>query len=419
MFSVHLDSAKVGTRTTYLEIAIATMYRNNLKSILLVPIILASLPIHLLALEKCGSEGFVFGQNDIVDQLLSCSTGRIFDLDLTPHGDHVKNTPKTLIEQGLSNKTTVLFAKLGGLWTAKRANFVETAWLCEENKTIINAVIEFNGLNLEVVEKFDVPLHRSQHKLSLHKPCKTFDLPISFCRQSKPIYKTTRTWANRAFFNLTLSQTIGASKPTVEGLSFLFTCPDTFRQKITHSPSATYVISKLVYGLQESSLGRKKRELPDSDNKIPVAHPGSFSMTQDGRSPASPPYHTSVNLILNQVTAAVRSSFEICINSVDCDLSLLQESVSFGTSRFVDHEDSQFFDKSGTRSECSSKRWLKNKLQIADANSINTSGDNDMMQNSHDKRSQSMLNYPTDPNQLLNPHGYYHDNIDHGMIDDE
>lgn len=392
------------------------MELRGIKSILLVTILFISSAIYLVHSEGC-SEDLVYGENDIIDQLLICSVGKSFDLDLTPRGEQRKGTSKALIEQGLSNKTAVVFAKLSGLWSTKRTSFIDTAWRCESNKTLVNAIVELSGLNLEMVEKFDVPLHRNQQKLSQHKPCKTFDLPLWLCRQSKPIYRTTRTWVNRAFFNLTLVQASGELKPSLESLSFMFTCPDTFRQKITHSPSAMYIISKIIHSSQEPQSHHVKRDLSSSENRVPLPHPVSFSTNQDGKGPASPPYHNFVNLINNQLTETLSSAIDSCIGSTDCDLSLMRDFHSFRASR-NNIKTPVHSDKPKTGNECSSKQWLVNRLQLHEESSLspNDIPSDQPMQNGHFKRSQFKLSYPKDPNQLLDPFSHYHDDVSDRVV---
>lgn len=370
--------------------------------------------------EQCKSGGYVYGENEIIDQLMVCSLLKSYDLDLTPQGEYIKNTPKSLVEQGFSNKTSILYAKLSGLWTSRRADFVETGWKCQGEQTSITTVIEISGLSLEIVERVEVPIHRNQHKIAIHKPCKTFDLPLWMCRQSKPIYRTTKTWVNRAYFNLTLTQKPGSNKPTIEKLSLLFTCPETFRQKITHSPSASYILAKHMLTTNEATIHNgdlshhKKRQTTPEDTTVQLSNPVSHHSTQDGRGPATPPYHNSVNLIINQVSEVLHSSLSDCIHINDVDLSLLIDNQSFGRKEYsLSGEDSEANKLSSN--QCSNKFWLKNRIEIAkQAVALGLHEDKAVVDGSHAKRSQTMLKYPTDPNQLLNPYGFYHD----GSIDE-
>lgn len=394
----------------------------------------------LVIANQCGSNDYVYGENEVIDQLLTCSMGRLYDLDLEPHGEYQKRTAKTFVEQGLSNKTSIIFARLNGLWTAKRASFVESGWKCNNETTTVSSIIELNGLSLEVVEKVDIPIHRSQHKLAIHKPCKTFDLPLWMCRQSKPVYRTTKTWVNRAYFNITLSQQVGSKKPAIERLSTIFTCPETYKQKITYSPSAIYLLSKYVFSSSETSQDHttkapiQKRSTNERSytSNIPtyqrdknlITHPVSYATTQDGKSPASPPYHDSVNLITSKATELLRSSLSECINIVDSDLSLMADYSSFNQYKFgkIDGHSTNVGDdgieiidlQKNVNNECSNKAWLKNRINLANQADILDSLNE---QGNHAKRSQFPLRYPVDPNQLLNPYGYYHDNMDQ-MIED-
>lgn len=384
-------------------------------------LMIAATFIAMAEAEKCGSESYVYGENEIIDQLMVCSLSKSYDLDLTPQGEYIKNTPKPLVEQGFSNKTSILYAKLNGLWTSRRADFIDTAWKCLKEQTSISTVIELSGLSLEIVERVDVPIHRNQHKLAIHKPCKTFDLPLWMCRQSKPIYRTTKTWVNKAYFNLTLTQRAGSNKPFIEKLSLLFSCPETFRQKITHSPSASYILTKHMHTTndqqnhpsqstderQQKKVIKKRHTGPAEP--VELAHPGSHHSTQDGRSPALPPYHNSVNLIINQVSEMLHSSLCDCIHINDVDLSLLIDNQSF-TSRNASTMKNNPESNEQEANQCSNKFWLKNRIEIASqANALGLQDEKIYVDEAHTKRSQMMLKYPTDPNQLLNPYSYYHD----------
>lgn len=373
--------------------------------------------------EQCRSEGYVYGENEIVDQLMVCSLSKSYDLDLTPQGEYIKNTPKSLVEQGFSNKTSILYAKLSGLWTSRRADFVETGWKCQKGQTSITSVIEISGLSLEIVERVDVPIHRNQHKIAVHKPCKTFDLPLWMCRQSKPIYRTTKTWVNRAYFNLTLTQKSGSSKPTIEKLSLLFTCPETFRQKITHSPSASYILAKHMLTSNEATahngdLSHHKKRQTTPEEPVQLSHPVSHHSTQDGRGPATPPYHNSVNLIINQVSEGLHSSLRDCIHINDVDLSQLIDHQSFGRKEYSVFGEGNESNELASN-QCSDKSWLKNRIEIAkQAAALGLQEDKAVADGSHAKRSQTMLKYPTDPNQLLNPYSFYHDGSIDELADD-
>lgn len=417
------------------------------KFILPIVLVLSVQVLHsLVAASQCGSNGFVYGENEIIDQLMTCSMAKSSDFDLTPQGDYVKKTAKALIEQGLSNKTSILYARLNGLWTAKRSGLLDSAWSCKENSTTVSSIIELSGLSLEVVEKVDIPLHRSQHKLAIHKPCKTFELPLWMCRQSKPIYRSTKTWVNRAYLNLTLTQQNGLKKPEIDKLSLIFTCPETFKQKITYSPAAMYILSRFVHApetsqpyssqdsVPKSVSPKKKRSAPkqvsassDRDDTQPLTHPVTYATTQDGKSLASPPYHTSVNLIIKQVNEQLRSSLTDCIQLLDSDLSLMVDYSSFNQYKYrniasnSDNEKAnEQKNKRSIENECSSKTWLKNRIDLAnqaEARIASNSNEYGSESESHAKRSQYLLNYPVDPNQLLNPYGYYHDNVDQ-MVED-
>lgn len=448
--------------------------------------------------ERCTPHGFVYGENNIIDQLMMCSLSKSFDLDLTPRGELVKSTARALVDQGLSEKTSILYAKLSGLWTAQRPKFVDSGWRCEGNKTTLSSIIEISGLSLDVVEKVDIPVNRNQHKLMTHKPCRTFDLPFWLCRQTKPIYKTIKTWVNRAYFNLTLSQYPGRNKPQIEKLSLIFTCPEHFKQKITHSPSTMHLLTKHIpsnnlpltmhsppmypnpaASSQTPSTSRAFQTGPYEAEATKPQHfllpemppPGvfnqqqqqqqqqkhseqltggyqrtSYTSTQDGKSPVLPPYHHSVNAILGQVESLLESSIKGCIRSVDSDLSLMVNHSSFEAERFnyhghtsgdEDSQDSESFELNsdekdessfksdsngfhGLRNECSSRVWLKNRLNIAEqAISLNPLQANQVTPQTSatlQKRgdispappsSSSGYHLTENPNELLDPNGHY------------
>lgn len=194
----------------------------------------------------CKQNQIVYGENTIVDQILTCSQHKSFDVDLTPFGEVTKSTARALVDLGVSDRTTIVYARLGGLWSARRSEFVNSAWKCTNTSITTSAVIEVSGLSLEVVEKVEIPISRNSHKISIHRPCKTFDLPLPLCRPSKIVYRTTKTWVNSAFFNITFKQRDGETRPSLNSLQMLFTCPQSFKQLVTHSPSATYILSKYL-----------------------------------------------------------------------------------------------------------------------------------------------------------------------------
>lgn len=388
---------------------------------------------------KCNPNEFVYGQNELIDQLLVCSLSKSFDLDLTPQGDYIKSTSRALVDQGLSNKTTILHAKLNGLWSGRRVRFLDSGWKClNQSRTILNSVIEFTGLSLEVVERVEIPMHRNQHKLAVHKPCKTFDLPTWMCRSTKPIYRTTKTWINNAYFNLTLKQEVdGVSQrqPKIDQISLIFTCPETFKQKITHSPSSTYLLSKFVHhelatSPKTSLLTRKRRSEPvDPSGPVLIRPIEPDSSTQNGKGPAAPPYHNSVNLIMNIVSERIKSTLDDCLKELDLDLSLINDSYeSFSMSSHNKYYDGDKQIKAGatiniTDLKCSDKLFISQRIGLAQqAVGLGENSILDKQQvtdGSHSKRTNSqLLKYPDDPNQLLNPRAHYHDNTANMMIDD-
>jgi len=396
-------------------------------------ILICSLPTPTRS-AQCGPDGFVYGENELVDRLLTCSRSKLADLDLTPQGEYIKSTSRTLVDQGLSNKTTILYARLNGLWTAKRASVVDTAWKCNKNKTIVHTIIELTNLSLEVLEKLDVPVLRNQQKMATHKPCKTFNLPLWMCRQSKSFYRTTKTWINRAYFNMTLTQDADAGQPKVGKLWLMFTCPETSKQKITHSPSAMYILPKYFSNQNSTNFSssseikhetrrmikRNVKQEPSTSGpgNIATSHPVLYANTQDGKGPATPPYHNSVNLMLNQISEALHSSINDCIESIDSDLSLMVDHNSFNQYNFrailsKESEGQKTEDWVGI--ECSNKFWLKRRIELA--NELADTESEPSAHASHSKRSQFLLKYPVDPNQLLNPYGYYHNNADLAIED--
>lgn len=394
----------------------------RIKLIAVAVIISCSWQILHVDADQCKPEGSVYGHNDIVDQLLTCSIATALDLDLTPQGEYMKSTPKTLIEQGFSNKTSILYVRLSGLWTAKRPRFVETAWQCDGNRTVLNTIVEFNGLSLEVVERVEIPLYRNKQKLAIHKPCLTFDLPVWMCRQSKPMYKTTKTWVNHAYFNLTLIQASNAQLPIIEDFSSMFTCPESFKQTITYSPSAMYVLSKYMQ-TQESvyqpivAAPRNRRSAMKSLLNTPVTHPISFATSKDGRSMSVPGYQSFVSLILGKVKESLASDMSDCIQAMDLNLSLLVDNNSFSQYRYKDIPEKQQSEPEipvGSDNQCSNKVWLKNRIELANAaKAADQKADqasSDAGSNPSKRSHPSMLNYPKDSDQLLNPYAYYREN---------
>lgn len=391
--------------------------------------LVCTLVTSLSALE-CKENEYVYGENDVVDALLLCSLTKSFDLDLTPYGDHIKSTTAALVEQGLSNKTSVLHARLTGLWTAKRPSFVQTGWRCNKNGTTTStATIEVSGLSLEVIEKLDIPLHRNQHKLALHKPCKTFDLPLWMCRQTKPIYRTISTWVSKAYFNATLVQRPTESRPIVSQLSLIFTCPETFKQKITHSPSATYVLSKHLQHAptapahvspEPPTANRVKQQhnkrQVDLDSSSTSNEIGSTT-TQSGNMPASAPYHKTIVLLENRATEFLRLNLNECIQSIDSDLHLIRVYNSFSSEKYLNDASkstSSSEGRLGLANECSSKLWIKSRLELANEANELKGQQKQQVALIHSKRSRKPLNYPDDPSQLLNPFGFYHFSSNNG-----
>lgn len=448
------------------------MYLKN-SSLLSIYIILIyyAIPKKLVTTLECSPNEFLYGKNEIVDELLTCSLSRSFDLDLTPQSDRFRATSKTLVEQGLSNKTTIVNAKLSGLWTARRPSFIRSGWKCKPDEILSTSIIELSSLSLELIEKIDIQLHHNQHKLAQHRPCKTFDLPVWMCRQSKPIYRTTTTWINRAYLNLTLSQNQNSTKPTTSSLKPIFTCPETFKQKISHSPSSTYIVARHIQqstvqpqtpiyhstsatSVKEIDQVKTKRQTlapPDrSDGNAnhagswheearSVSHPSSFITLQSGKMPASPPYQNSVKIIMNQVVESLSSSLNDCIHLVDSDLSLVADHSSFLRSKYNlsgnEDERQDLMSKqteelqTNIKSECSSQVWIKDRIELANEASrlvsevatTDKEGVINQVLSGHMKRDKSqMLDFPRDHNQLLDPYGYYHqpDNTDQ-MIDDK
>lgn len=400
---------------------------------------------------QCGPRDFVYGANELADQLIGCAMGRTGDIILTPQADHTKKTSASLIEQGLSSKTSTIYAKLGGLWTGRRASNVETGWLCErENSSsdaltnvLMSTVIELSGVSLEVIEKLDTPLHGPNHyKLAAHKPCKTFELPLALCRQSKPIYRTTRTWINRAYYNLTLTQGQQEARAQIERLSAMFTCPESYKQKITYSPSSMYLLTRFASANKfgsEDGVGKSKRAVDDAmeaddDDESLLTHPANFAQMQDGNGPASPPYHKSVELITRQVHKALLTSLTECLALIDSDLTIAASRRTFGPHKFAvsTHADSSktianTSSSSSTMaaqdesSQCANSASLEARIERAanaSASLHNDASDTDKTgpQNSSPAkrsgpRQPAALGGVEDPNQLLHPHSHYHGSV--------
>lgn len=449
---------------------------------LLVVILATGGGIQFARAHQCGPSEFLYGGNEIVDELLTCFLSRSSDLDLTPHEDRVKPTARALVEQGFSNRTTSIHTQLSGLWTAKRPEFIESGWKCSDSGQITStAIVEISSLSLEVIEKLDIQLHRNQHKLALHKPCKTFDIPVWMCRQSKPIYRTTTTWVNRAYFNLTLVQEPHSSRPTIEKLAPIFTCPETFKQKITHSPSASYVIARHLQQLtsqpskpayhsaaepgqgphptntinkptnsrrRRQSLGAGSSAKLEADGRrgqdeqLPeISHPSSFTTLQSGKKPAAPPYHNSVRMIMGLVGDVLSSSLNDCIQLVDSDLSLMADRKSFARSKYsIEHDegdDSHQADKgqmANAANECSNRAWIRSRIELASGASSSQTRDRSTANEEQPredstspmKRNQFVKLDQSEPgdwsgDQLLDPHADYRQPPDAlgQMIDDD
>jgi len=372
----------------------------------------------------------------------------------------VKSTGRPLVDQGLSNRTSILHAKLGGLWTTRRADFIETGWKCDpanvegpaggQEEIWAEAVIEVSGLSLEVVERLDISLNKGHklHQLAAHKPCKLFQLPSWMCRDQKPVYRSISTWVNRAYFRLKLLQQAGQNRPKIAELELMFTCPETFRQKITYSPSATYVLSRHLrnqsglVGPSRTSKRRKRRSRSNSkDSKQtkraaasrPATEAGehldsSHTILQSGRLPAVPPYHYSVRLIERHTLEALRSAFGDCLQLLDIDLALMSGRSSFTHTRY-NHPTLRQSNVSqpiespdeSVVGECSNRFWVRNRMELHEqASSLMAKGERapanqatpapkqwQLVGSSHSKRNKYLLDYPADPNQLLNPYGYY------------
>ena len=430
-----------------------------------VPLLLCFHPFHLAAeAEKCDKAGgIVYGEDGYFEQLVACSLARTNDLDLTPQSEQMRLTSKPLVEQGLSNKTSILHARLGGLWSLRRADFVECAWQCSDDQLHSSTVLQLTNLSLEVIERLDISvLTRGHSKLVEHKPCRALNLPTWMCRGQKSVFRTTRTWVNKAFFNVSLSQNLanGQSRPVVDKVELLFTCPESFRQKITYSPSASYVLAGHLNLVATAGQQRKQRQQQQQqaqigqgaklrqeksnfkrapqmgEQQLESVSPslsGSHSIQQSGRVPALPPYHNSVRLIQSQTVGALRASFQDCLQQFDSDLSVVRGHNSFGSHKYNSRGQAQTWaeeeeEEEKPLSECSNRRWITSRLELSEqANLIQ--GQPSLIAQAHSrpiqaaktntKRSGYLLDYPSDPNQLLNPYGYYYPNsgLDQ-MIDD-
>lgn len=381
----------------------------------------------LVLAKKCNQDEFLYGEGEIVDEILTCSLSKLFDLDLTHSGDHSKSTSKTLVEQGLSNRTSILHARLSGIWTARRPSSMEAGWRCEKGKVTATAIIELSGLSLEVVEKMEAPMSRHQDKLYIHKPCKTFDLPTWMCRQTKPIYRTVSTWVNKAYYNLTLTQEDGEDKARIASLSSMFTCPETFSQRITHSPSSTYLLSKNSHKIHHQQhrapVNKRHSRVNHFDaTSVPYNHPNSFTTTQSSNMPVSPMYHNSVKVITSEATRVLHSAIDDCIKTLDINLNLVSDYISFRNHKYnldIDSEgqSDEFSVPSGITNECSNKRWIKNRIELANQVNYLDSETSTRSADGPAKRDQIGLSPPEGPNELLNPYGFYHDQSADQMID--
>lgn len=372
--------------------------------------------------ESCQNGNFVYGRSEIIDQIIICSLAKANDLDLTPQRGHAKLTSRAFVELGFSNKTDIVSAKLSGLWTAKRADYAQTTWHCDPKTITMSTIIEINGLALDVIERVDISLSRKGTKGPTYKPCKSFNLPTSLCRQTKTIYKNTRTWVNQAFFNITLVQDHNLStKPEIKDLWLMFTCPETFRHKITYSPSASYVLTKhsqqIVDQLNPTSARSsqtKKRTLEHErnlENHVPIPHPILQGSTHDGRGPVAAPYQKSVNTILSRTIDSISKTIGECVLRVDSDLSMLADHVSFTNEKYPDdkstHRERRELNRS-TLGHCSSKSWLMQRSELA-INGHSTQ----LMSSASTSIKRTLGNHNrSDQNEsyeLLDPYGYYHD----------
>lgn len=395
--------------------------------------------------DKCSSGQVVYGQNEIIDQLIICSLAKGNDLDLTPSGGNVKQTARTFTELGFGNKTEIVSSKLSGLWTAKRAEFAETNWRCNSDGTIVaSAIIEINGLALDLIEKVDISLSRRAQlhtKVSNYKPCKMFNLPPSLCRQTKTIYRNTRTWVNKAYFNLTLTQKHNEKtiKPVIQDLWLMFTCPENFRHKITYSPSASYILSHFSLNYieqQDSSSARSMNMLPPSkkrtlqleqniDTHVPIPSPIAQVSVHDGKGLIAPPYLASVDLILRTTGDALRKTISQCINKVDSDLNQVADHSSFSNIKYPAMFSSNGNREYGTQlvgaprptskltARCSNKQWLEQRAEIAlkSVSELNEDSNSFPSQsNGNVKRNQiHQILQKASQDELLDPYGYYHD----------
>lgn len=375
---------------------------NNIFKFVLVTTIIISACAH-----KCQINSFVYGRNEVFDQLMLCSLAKTSDLDLIPRNGQTKSTSSVLIEHGFANKTSVVSAKLNGLWSLRRAQFVDTAWKCQPNQTVMSAIVELNGVALDVIERIDIPQQRRLPNTAQPTPCKTMSLSSQLCRPNKSIYKTTRTWVNQAYFNVTLIQGTNSFKPMLDEPWLMFTCPESFKQKIVHSPSSSYIISRQARNSNNRRRSTSKAFINDQDD-ISISHPLSFSSTQDGKGPVVPPYHNSVSLIESLLKDSLRKSIGECIDLIDSDLSLVTQDVAFSIHRF---QNSSKVPSGDLTNRCSDKEWLRQRAESAIATDLRKESEGSKARRSQNtfKRSKTSFEIPADQDRLLNPYGHYHD----------
>lgn len=369
------------------------------------------------ASELCIGYRQVYGENGFIDRLISCASSKSSDIDLTSNGEQFKLTAKSLVEQGFADRTSITYVRLSGLWTARRPRFVNTGWTCEPNKTLATSIIELSGLALSMIERLDIPANHSETSTaSSHRPCETFNLPLSFCRQSRPIYRVVKTWADKAYFNLTLSQAHQfAKKPNIDMIAPIFTCPEAFRQRISFSPSAIYILPSANHHLNGNS--REKRQQQDtmttgSDAPLinPVTHPISFASTHGDKGLIMSSYPSLTKSIMNKAVQVMRSSLEECIDMTDSDLSPMSDHTSYRSDKYL-LEATEHLETIPS-SACSDKSRLAKMIDVANqALETKTPGvdKRDSTQHtSHARRSQTLLEYPKDMDQLLDPFSYYY-----------
>lgn len=342
---------------------------SNTRFSLLVGAFVLHLLINFTSGESCSSDKPVYGENGLIDRLLACTISKSSDIDLTTNGHKIKSTARSLVEQGLAEKTTISHASLSGFWTSRRPSFVNSEWICHQNKTTVSSLIEVSGLAMNLIEKMDIPL--SQHN-STHKPCATFNLPATLCQQSRPIYRVVKTWVDRAYFNVTLSQSVNpVEKPVIQRLIPIFTCPETFLQRMSYSPSAVYIFPRQVNSNSEPSNvderdNSSSNELdPETSFTNPIVHPLSFVTTQSEKSASLPTTIGSIKSILNKSTAMLRSSLVECIESLDSDLQPLVDHTSFEYNKY-NLNDIDNYDRNDTSDNaCSNKVQLSSRIDIA------------------------------------------------------